>query len=60
MILVRADLSSGAYYRAWCAAGALYVPNKRLQFVNGHAGKSGSVTFSTLLLAFGDVAVDGR
>ncbi len=52
IILVRADLSSGAYYRAFGDADYLHVPRGRLQFVNGHAGTTSSVTFTTVLLGF--------
>ena len=56
IILVRADLSSGGYHRAYMAADWLNVPKGRLQFVNAHGGKSSSVTFSTVLLGFGTLA----
>ncbi len=56
IILVRADLSSGAYYRAFAAADFLHVPRGRLQFVNRHAGKTRTITFTTVLLGFGDKA----
>lgn len=57
LILVRADLSSGAYWRAWCAADAAWFPKGRLEFVNGHGGGGGNVTFSTCVLGFGVNAV---
>jgi len=56
IILVRADLSSGAYYRAFTDANYLHVPRGRLQFVNGHAGTTSSVAFTTIMLGFGDNA----
>ena len=56
IILVRADLSSGGYYRALSDADYLHVPQGRLQFVNGHGGATSSVTFTTVLLGFGDKA----
>ena len=56
IILVRADLSSGAYFRAFKDADYLHVPRGRLQFVNGHGGSTSSVTFTTVLLGFGTKA----
>ena len=57
IIVVRADLSSGAYYRAFTQADTLHVPDGRLQFVNAHGGRTdATVTFSTVLLGFGDRA----
>jgi len=56
-LLVRADLSTGGPFTAWSAAQAVYVPAKRLQFVSGVGKPSGSVNFSTVLLARGDVCV---
>ena len=56
IILVRADLSSGAYFRAFEDADYLHVPRGRLQFVNGHGGSASSVTFTTVLLGFGTKA----
>ena len=53
IILVRADLSSGAYYRAYEDADWLHVPRGRLQFVNGHGGATSSVAFTTILFGFG-------
>ncbi len=56
IILVRADLSSGAYFRAFIDADYLHVPRGRLQFVNAHGGSTSSVTFTTILLGFGERA----
>ena len=56
IILVRADLSSGGYYRALTKATSLHVPRGRLQFVNGHGGRTALVTFTTVMLGFGDRA----
>ena len=58
IILIRADLSSGAYHRAFTDADYLHVPRGRLQFVNGHGGVTSSVTFTTVLLGFGSQAGD--
>ena len=58
IVLVRSDLSSSAYFRAFSDADWLHVPRGRLQFVNGHGGATSSVTFSTLALGFGDNAGD--
>ena len=58
LILIRADLSSGGYYRAFMKAEWLHVPKGRLQFVNAHGGRTASVPFSTLMLGFGDNAGD--
>ena len=52
-LLIRADLSSGGPFRAISAASSLYVPAKRIQFVNGHGAGSGSVNFSSVLLGRG-------
>ena len=58
ILLIRSDLSSGAYYRAFTDADFLHVPHGRLQFVNGHGieGKGGGPTFSTVFLGFGERA----
>ena len=53
LILVRADLSSGAYFRAWQDASSMLVPDGRLQFVPGGDQEPSSVTFTTLALGFG-------
>ena len=53
IILIRADLSSAAYYAAFEKADVICVPRGRLQFVNAHGGKASSVTFTTILLGFG-------
>jgi hypothetical protein len=53
IILVPADLSSSAYYRAFENAGWLHVPRGRIQFVNG-----GATPFTTVLIGFGDKAGD--
>ena len=55
-LLIRADLSSGGPYRAVSVATSIYVPAKRIQFVNGHGAGSGSVNFSSVLLGRGDTA----
>ena len=59
-LLIRADLSTGGPFVAVSAASSLYVPAKRIQFVNGHGTGSGSVNFSSVLLGRGrraDVAI---
>lgn len=56
IILVRADLSSGGYFRAFSRADWLHVPSGRLQFVNAHGGRTATVTFSTVLMGFGSMA----
>ena len=53
LILVRADLSTGGYYRLWQTAEAMWVHHKRLQFVNGHSEGTGSNTFSTVMFSYG-------
>ena len=55
-LLIRADLSTGGPFAAVSAATSLYVPAKRIQFVNGHGVGSGSVNFSSVLLGRGDTA----
>jgi hypothetical protein len=55
-LLVRADLSTGGPYAAFTAASSLYVPPKRIQFVNGHGGSTGAVNFSSVLLGRGPTA----
>ena len=52
-ILFRADLSTSGPFAALTAASSMYVPPKRLQFVNGHGGETGAVNFSTVLLGRG-------
>lgn len=58
-LLIRADLSTGGPFVALSAASSMYVPAKRLQFVNGHGEGSGAVNFSTVLLGRGPVADAG-
>lgn len=58
-LLIRADLSTSGPHVAMAAATSLYVPAKRLQFVNGHGGITGSVNFSTVLLGVGPVSDAG-
>jgi hypothetical protein len=58
-ILLRADLSTAGPHCAIQAASSLYVPPKRLQFVKGRGGDTGSVNFSTILLGRGDIADQG-
>lgn len=58
-ILVRADLSTGGPFIATKAADAIWVPKRRLQFVNGRNGPTGAVNFSTVLLGRGAAAVGG-
>jgi hypothetical protein len=58
-ILLRADLSTRGPFAAMSAATSLYVPPKRLQFVNGHGGETGAVNFSTVLLGVGTEADAG-
>jgi hypothetical protein len=53
-LLIRADLSTSGPFTAMSAASGLYVPAKRLQFVNGQGGRTGAVNFSSLLLGRGD------
>ena len=55
-LLVRADLSTGGPFAALDAASSLYVPAKRIQFVNGHGAKTGAVNFSSVLMGRGPVA----
>jgi hypothetical protein len=58
-LLIRADVSTSGPFAALSAATSLYVPAKRLQFVNGHGGETGAVNFSTVLLGRGDHVDDG-
>lgn len=53
-LLIRADLSSGGPYAAIAAADAMWVPDGRLEFVDGIGKRGGAVTFSTVLLGRGD------
>ena len=55
-LLIRADLSTGGPFAAMSAATSLYVPAKRIQFVNGQGGGTGAVNFSSVLLGRGTVA----
>ena len=57
-LLIRADLSTGGPYVAVSAAHAIYVPQRRFQYVNGHGGKCNAVTFSTVLLGRGAHVID--
>ena len=59
IILIRADLSTRGPYAAWRASDAVWVPEGRLQFVNGRGGRSGAVNFSTLMLGRGHNMVEG-
>lgn len=59
VLLIRSDLSTGGPFVAFSAASSLYVPAKRIQFVNGQGGGSGSVNFSSVLLGRGRVADEG-
>lgn len=52
-LLIRSDLSSSGPFAAVSAATSVYVPAKRIQFVNGHGSGSGSVNFSSVLLGRG-------
>lgn len=52
-LLIRADLSTGGPFLAFSAASSLYVPPKRIQFVNGRGGETGAVNFSSVLLGRG-------
>lgn len=58
LILLRADLSTGGPYVAFETAHAMWVPKRRLSFVNGFGGQSSSVTFSSVLLGRGGRAVE--
>ena len=53
IIVLRADLSSRGPATAFAASTSMFVPTPRLQFVNGHGDKQGSVNFSTVLLGAG-------
>lgn len=60
-VLLRADLSSRAPFTALGAASSLYVPERRMQFVNGAGAPTGSVNFSTVIIGKGpaiDAALD--
>jgi hypothetical protein len=58
-ILLRADLSTSGPFAAFAAASSMYVPPKRLQFVNGRGGSTGAVNFSSVILGRGEVADGG-
>ena len=58
LILIRADLSTRGPYRALMSSNAIWIPEKRLQFVNGRGGRTGAVNFSTVMLGKGPVAVN--
>lgn len=55
-LLIRADLSTGGPFAAVSAASSMYVPAKRIQFVNGHGSGTGAVNFSSVLLGRGATA----
>ena len=55
-LLIRSDLSTGGPFVAYNAASSLYVPAKRVQFVNGHGEGTGAANFSSVLLARGATA----
>lgn len=55
-LLIRADLSTSGPFAAVSAATSLYVPSKRIQFVNGQGGGTGAVNFSSVLLGRGSTA----
>ena len=55
-LLIRADLSTGGPFAAVSAATSMYVPAKRIQFVNGHGSGTGAVNFSSVLLGRGATA----
>lgn len=55
-LLIRADLSTSGPFTAASAATSLYVPAKRIQFVNGQGGGTGAVNFSSVLLGRGVTA----
>jgi hypothetical protein len=57
-LLIRSDLSTSGPAFAFSAATSMFVPAKRLQFVNGHGVGSGSVNFSSVLLGRGQTADD--
>lgn len=59
VLLIRADLSTSGAFMAWRCARAMYVPERRLQFVNGHGERTGSSNFTAVLLARGDRATEG-
>lgn len=46
-------MSTSGPAAAFSAASSIYVPAKRIQFVNGHGAKSGAVNFSSVLLGRG-------
>jgi hypothetical protein len=58
-ILLRSDLSTRGPFAATSVASSLYVPPKRIQFVNGHGGPTGAANFSTVLLGAGTAADAG-
>lgn len=58
-LLIRSDLSTEASHAAFAAASSIYVPSKRINFVNGAGapvGRQGLVSFSTVILGRGGVA----
>lgn len=58
-ILIRADLSTGGPLVAWRSCHALWVPDGRLNFVDGVGTRGGAVTFSTVMLGRGEAVVAG-
>lgn len=58
-ILLRADLSVSGPRIAFDAATSMYVARRRIQFVNGRGGSTGSVNFSSVLFGVGDTADAG-
>ena len=56
LLLIRADLSTSGPATAFAAATSIHAPGKRLQFVNGQGGKTGVVSFSTVILGRGKMA----
>lgn len=61
MLLVRCDLSTGGTFRAFTAADGIYVPRRRLSFVNAVAvpTRPSAASFSSVLMSRGTEATDG-
>lgn len=55
-LLIRSDLSTVGPFAATSAATSLYIPPKRIQFVNGQGKCAGGVNFSSVLLGRGATA----
>lgn len=53
-LLIRADLSTSGPLAAFTAATSIFVPAKRIQFVDGAGKPSGAANFSTVILGRGD------